>query len=194
MVGVHVLRVFADQAHENGGGTFGVCVYPINAFLQSITRKRGHQMPGRQIETCCGRLFKAQQIEPIPCQRRLGGLGDCHMPDPLQGAGGMEPFRLISNERAVEAVGRGRRGGVRVRPRAGDRGIRGDRRPVREAQVRDGLQREEEIRRGADDDGHGVVGRAGDVGKSRCLRGRHTAGVAVECNRASLGQCPAIHC
>src|SRR5882672_4892160 len=36
MVGVHVLWVFVDQVHEDGSSTFGVCVYPINAFLQPV--------------------------------------------------------------------------------------------------------------------------------------------------------------
>lgn len=105
-------------------------------------------------------------------------------------------MQLRGDERPVEALSRGCHCGVVVeRAAAGDRGIRGDRRPVREGQVRAGLQRQEKMCRGTEDKGgHGVGGRSGDVGKSGSLqRCRQTAAHAVECNPGAERQCPAFH-
>src|ERR1017187_10190718 len=73
---------------------------------------------------------------------------------------------IRSDERSVEALSHGcHYVGVGECPRAGHRGIRGQRRPVRGGQARTGLQRHEKIRRGAENDGHGVGCRSGDAGK-----------------------------
>ena len=97
------------------------------------------------------------------------------------------------DERPVEALGHGCRCvGVGERPWPGDRGVRGDRRPVRGGQVWTGLQCREKIRRGVEDDGR-VGGRSGDAGKYGGLRRWQFADIAVECNPGSERQGPAIH-
>ena len=69
------------------------------------------------------------------------------------------------DERPVEALNHGWRCvGVGERPNVGGRVIRGDSRPVREGDVRAGLEGQEKIRRGVEDDGR-VGGRSGDAGK-----------------------------
>ena len=98
------------------------------------------------------------------------------------------------DERPVEALSLGCRCGVvGERPNAGDRGICGDWCPVREGQVRTGLERYEKIWRGAEDDGR-VGGRSGDAGKDGSLQRWQTAAIAVECNRSNLCQRPAVYC
>ena len=98
------------------------------------------------------------------------------------------------DERPVEALSHGCRCGVvGERPRAGDRGIRGYRRPVRGRQARAGLQRQEKIRRGFEDDGRGVGGPSGDVGKYGGLRRWQFADSPVVCNPGNERQCSAIH-
>ena len=96
------------------------------------------------------------------------------------------------DKRPVEALSHGWRCvGVGERPGAGDRGVRGDRRPVR--QIRAGLQRHEKKRRGAENDGHGVSGRSGDAAKFGGFRRWQFADIAVESNSGSERQGSAVH-
>ena len=98
------------------------------------------------------------------------------------------------DERPVEALRHGCRCTViGERPRAGERGVRGNRRPVWEGQAWAGLQRHEKIRRGVEDDGCGA-GRLGDAGKDGGFRRWQFADIAVEGNSGSERQGSAVHC
>src|SRR5665213_292947 len=97
------------------------------------------------------------------------------------------------DERPVEALRHGCRCTViGERPRAGERGVRGNRRPVWEGQAWAGLQRHEKIRRGVEDDSCGA-GRLGDAGKDGGFRRWQFADIAVEGNSGSERQGSAVH-
>jgi hypothetical protein len=93
------------------------------------------------------------------------------------------------DERPVEALNHGWRCvGVGERPNVGGRVIRGDRRPVREGDVRAGLQGQEKIRRGVEDDGR-VGGCSGDAGKFGGLRRWQTAAIPLKIRAPGFAVC-----
>ena len=64
---------------------------------------------------------------------------------------------LLRQKCPVETLGHGFRGvSVSVCPGADDRAAPGNRHPIRQGQIRAGLQRQQEIRRGIENDGCGV--------------------------------------